>query len=334
MPPTSPLLDVKGLTVAFPGPRGWVNAVEDVSFTVGAGEIVGLVGESGSGKTVTALAVLGLTGETGGRIAGGSIRFEGDDLVRLSRRQLGDVRGRRIGMIFQQPVRSLDPGFTVGYQIAETICRHESVSRRAAWTRAVELLERVRIPQAAKRAAQYPHELSGGMCQRVMIAIALSCSPSLLIADEPTTALDVTVQAHVLQLLREIQADTGVAILFISHDLSVIAEMCDTVCVMYAGEIVERAPIENLFLWPSHPYTSGLLGAVPRVGRSRTLRAIPGSVPDPGRAPPGCRYHPRCEHAVAGRCDQTAPELVRVSDRHSSRCLRIGEISLTGLVTA
>jgi peptide/nickel transport system ATP-binding protein len=328
-----PLLDVRNLSVEFPTANGWVRAVDDVSLTVFPGEIVGLVGESGSGKTVTSTAILGLTSAAGGRMSPDtSIRFEGQELTELSRRQLQQVRGQRIGMIFQQPSRSLDPAFSVGSQIAETIRTHESGSKSDAWDRAVSLLEKVRIPDPARRAKQYPHELSGGMCQRVMIAMALSCSPSLLIADEPTTALDVTVQARVLELLREIQAETGVAILFISHDLGVIAETCDAVAVMYAGQIVERAVVEDLFLRPRHPYSSGLMGAVPKVGMGRTLVAIPGSVPDPGRAPSGCRFHPRCPHAVSGRCDVGDPALWTTADGRVTRCVRADEISLEGVV--
>jgi peptide/nickel transport system ATP-binding protein len=328
-----PLLDVRNLSVEFPTSDGWVRAVDDVSLTVYPGEVVGLVGESGSGKTVTSLAVLGLTREIGGRIPVESqVLFEGNDLTKLSSRQLGDIRGKRIGMIFQQPVRSLDPAFSIGGQIAETIRRHEGGSKREAWAKAITLLDRVKIPDAAKRAKQYPHEFSGGMCQRVMMAMALSCSPSLLIADEPTTALDVTVQSHVLELLREIQADTGVAILFISHDLGVIAEMCDAVAVMYAGQIVERATAEDLFLRPRHPYTSGLMGAVPKVGMGKTLVAIPGNVPDPGRGPAGCRFHPRCPHAVGGVCDGLVPPLAPARDGRVTRCARADDLSLTGVV--
>ncbi|HLY82339.1 MAG TPA: ABC transporter ATP-binding protein [Acidimicrobiales bacterium] len=328
---TCDLLTVEGLTVTFPSKRGPVAAVEDVSFSVGAGQTVGLVGESGSGKTVSALAVLGLTHAQGGE-ATGKVIFEGRDLTGLSEGQLAKVRGLRIGMIFQQPVRSLDPAFSVGEQIAETIRRHLKMSRRAAWRRAVDMLDRVGIANAAQRAHEYPHTFSGGMCQRVMIAMALSCSPSLLIADEPTTALDVTVQARILELLRDIQAETGIAILFISHDLGVIAEMCQSVVVMYAGEVVERASVEDLFVRPRHPYTGGLLAAVPKVGMRRELVAIPGNVPAPGHYPAGCRFHPRCPHAEAGRCDTAEPTLRIDTAGRSVRCVRADELALDGVL--
>ena len=327
----TPLLRVEGLTVEFPGPDGWVRAVEDVSFEVGAGQVVGLVGESGSGKTVSALAVLGLTRAQGGRVAAGSVWFEGVDLTTLDEKALSEVRGRRVGMVFQQPIRSLDPAFTIGEQIAETIRRHEGASRGDAWARAVALLDRVHIPEPAKRARQFPHEFSGGMCQRAMIAMALSCSPSLIIADEPTTALDVTVQAVVLELMREIQAETGVAVLFISHDLGVIAEMAQDVAVMYAGQVVERASVEDLFLAPKHPYTAGLMAAVPRVGQGRRLVAIEGNVPDPGHHPTGCRFQPRCDFAVAGRCD-TVPVALRSTGGRDTRCVRVDELTLDGVM--
>ncbi len=328
------LLDVDGLTVEFNGPDGWVRAVEDVSFQVHAGEIVGLVGESGSGKTVTSLGVLGLTRAQGGRMPHGRVVFEGTDLVTLDDKALNRIRGRRIGMVFQQPIRSLNPAFTIGEQIAETIRHHEGISRSDAWARTVTLLDKVHIPEPAKRARQFPHEFSGGMCQRAMIAMALSCSPSLLIADEPTTALDVTVQAVVLDLMREIQAETGVAILFISHDLGVIADMADTVAVMYAGQVVERASVEELFISPRHPYTAGLMAAVPRVGQGRQLVAIEGNVPDPGNYPTGCRFHNRCEHAVAMRCDTDLIPLLPAGEAHDSRCVRTSELMLEGVVVA
>ena len=232
-------------------------------------------------------------------------------------------------MIFQQPARSLDPAYTVGDQIAETVRRFGGVSRRDAWRQAVEMLDRVHIADAAKRAKEYPHTFSGGMCQRVMIAMALACGPSLLIADEPTTALDVTVQARILDLLRELQRDTGVAILFISHDLGVIAEMCESVLVMYAGRVVEAAPADDLYFQPKHPYTEGLLGSIPRAGKS--LISIAGNVPPMDHLPAGCRFHPRCVYAVAGRCDGAEPELAPLTGAHSARCARVSELSLAGV---
>jgi oligopeptide/dipeptide ABC transporter ATP-binding protein len=235
-------------------------------------------------------------------------------------------------MIFQQAIRTLDPAFTVGEQIAEAVRRHEGASRSAAWTRAVEMLDRVHIPRAAERAREYPHTFSGGMCQRAMIAMALACSPKLVFADEPTTALDVTVQAKILDLLREIQRDTGIAIVFISHDLGVIAELAQSVVVMYAGQVVERATVEELFLSPRHPYTAGLINSIPAVGRGRRLVSIPGNVPAPGSMPVGCRFHPRCAHESVGLCDVTAPEL-ETSPEAAVRCLRAGELSLLGIPT-
>jgi oligopeptide/dipeptide ABC transporter ATP-binding protein len=282
---------------------------------------------------VTALAVLGLTRVQGGRILAGRATFEGTELTKLPERQLRSIRGKRIGMIFQQPIRSLNPAFTVGEHIAETVRRHEHVSRGDAWDRAVRMLERVGIANAAQRAKQYPHQFSGGMCQRVMIAMALSCGPSLLIADEPTTALDVTVQAKVLELMREIQAETNIAILFISHDLGVIAEMCDRVVVMYAGQAVDAATSEKLFVTPRHPYTEGLLGAIPTPERGRDLVSIPGNVPSPGRWPHGCRFAPRCPYVVPGRCDVEDPALVATDGgREFVRCVRAEELDLQGII--
>ena len=324
------LMQVDNLTVSFSGKAGWVNAVEGASFEIEPGQTVGLVGESGSGKTVTALAVLGLVQGQGGRVTGHAL-FEGRDLVGLSERELADIRGARVSMIFQQAIRSLDPAFTVGEQIAETVRRHMGSSRKDAWKRAVEMLDRVKIPRAEARASEYPHTFSGGMCQRVMIAMALSCEPALLIADEPTTALDVTVQSHILELIREVQADTGIAVLFISHDLGVIAEMAERVVVMYAGQVVEQATVEDVFVRPRHPYTSGLLGAIPAIGQGRRLVDIPGNVPPPGYAPPGCRFHPRCPHVERGRCDTILPPLERLGDV-DVRCLRATELKLPGIV--
>jgi peptide/nickel transport system ATP-binding protein/oligopeptide transport system ATP-binding protein len=317
-----------------------VPVVTDVSFSVRAGETVGLVGESGSGKTVTAMAALGLTKSQGGRVTHGSVMFEGQELTALPERELSRIRGNRVGMIFQQPIRSLNPAFTVGEHIAETLRRHASMSRKAAWAKAIEMLDRVKIANAAGRASQYPHQFSGGMCQRVMIAMALACDPSLLIADEPTTALDVTVQALVLDLLREIQAETHIAVLFISHDLGVIAEMCERVVVMYAGQAIEAASAESIFVHPRHPYTEGLLGAIPSAVHGRDLVSIPGAVPSPGSWPPGCRFHPRCQYAVAGRCDGDLVPMLAAPNRATSlisdsdavvRCVRASELSLTGV---
>jgi peptide/nickel transport system ATP-binding protein len=325
-----PLLRVEDLSVSFASRNSRVFAVEGASFDIEAGKTVGLVGESGSGKTVTSLAILGLIQSQGGRVTG-HVEFEGRELVGMKEKDLEEIRGARVGMIFQQASRTLDPAFTVGEQIAETVRRHRGASRKEAWARAVEMLDRVQIPRAADRASEYPHTFSGGMCQRVMIAMALSCEPALLIADEPTTALDVTVQSHILDLIREIQADTGIAVLFISHDLGVIAEMADRVVVMYAGQVVEQASIEDVFLHPRMPYTSGLLGAIPAIGQGRRLVDIPGNVPAPGQAPPGCRFHPRCPHFEPGRCDEVVPPLDLLGGTEV-RCVRADEIELPGII--
>jgi oligopeptide/dipeptide ABC transporter ATP-binding protein len=324
------LLEVEHLRVSFREGGGWSTVVDDVSFAVEAGTTTGLVGESGSGKTVTALSLLGLHSGSHARVEG-SVRFAGQELTGLSDGALEDIRGARIGMVFQQASRTLDPAFTIGQQIAETVRRHTGAARRDAWDRAVEMLAKVHIARPAERARQYPHQFSGGMAQRVMIAMALSCSPELLIADEPTTALDVTVQARVLELLRELQEETGVAVVLITHDLGVIAEMADRVAVMYAGQIVEQAPIGELFTRPRHPYSAGLMGAIPVVGQGRRLVDIPGVVPAPRSLPAGCRFHPRCPHAEPGRCDTAPPPLEAAGD-HEVRCVRASELRLRGVL--
>jgi peptide/nickel transport system ATP-binding protein len=336
-----PLLDVEDLAVDMFTDRGPVRVVEEVGFTLAEGETFGLVGESGSGKTVTALAVLGMIGPPSGRVVEGAVRLDGRELRGLPPGELRRVRGREVGMIFQEPRRSLDPAFTVGDQIAETARAHLGLSRRDAWRKAVEMLDLVGIASADRRAREYPHQFSGGMAQRVMLAIALCCSPKVLIADEPTTALDVTVQAQVLDLVRDLQADLGLAVLFISHDLGVIAEMCDRVAVMYAGQIVEQAPVLDLFLHPRHPYTAALLESIPNAaagggaGGDR-LAAIPGVVPPAHDWPAGCRFHPRCAHATE-RCGAEAPALAALGatngggDGRVARCLRVAELSLEGV---
>ncbi|MEV5647300.1 ABC transporter ATP-binding protein [Nocardia sp. NPDC052254] len=327
------LLRVRDLTVQFrAAQREWVTVVDGVSFDVGAGESVALVGESGSGKTVSSLAVMGLTGNTGGRMCGGSVEFEGRDLTALPAREWRKLRGSGIGMIFQQPIRSLDPAFTVGDQIAESVRRHLGLDRRAARARAVEMLDMVQVARAAERVREYPHAFSGGMCQRVMIAMVMACNPRLLIADEPTTALDVTVQETILQLLRDLQAQTGIGLLFITHDLAVVAELCRRVVVMYAGEVIEQGSAEDIFYAPGHPYTAGLLASIPQPGRrgSRRLAAIEGRVPVAGEWPAGCRFHERCAHARTGLCDHTHPALV-ATDRGGARCLRTADLELTGV---
>lgn len=325
---TSPVLEVRNLKVEFRTEHGPVTVVDDVSFDVAAGETVGLVGESGSGKTVTSLSIMGLI-TSPGRISGGSIVVGGQDLTKLSRRRLEDVRGDRLAMVFQEPMTSLNPAFKVGAQIAETVRRHRKISRREAHKRAVELLDLVGIPNAARRAEDYPHEFSGGMRQRVVLAIALSCDPELLIADEPTTALDVTVQAQILDLIKEMRREFGMAVLFVTHDLGVVADVCDRVLVMYAGQVVESGDINSLFYSPSHPYTEGLLGAMPRLDDiTAEVRTIPGSTPAPWDQPVGCRFHPRCPYVTEACTAGPIPLLARGDQL--SRCIRVDELTLRG----
>ncbi len=325
----APLLLVEGLQVEFVTDHGWVTVVDDVGFTVERGETVGLVGESGSGKTVTSLAVMGLIPTPPGRVSRGRVELDGTELTALAVRELEDVRGDDVSMVFQEPMTSLNPAFTVGDQIAETVRRHRSVNRRAAKARAVEVLDAVGIPNAGSRARSYPHELSGGMRQRAMIAMALSCEPKLLIADEPTTALDVTIQAQVLDLFRSLRDDLGLAVLFVTHDLGVVADICDRVVVMYAGQVVEEAPVDDLYGRPRHPYTEGLLRAMPQIGgRGERLEVIPGRTPLPWAMPEGCRFHPRCPYAE-DRCRQGEVELRTVARAHTSRCVRFHELELT-----
>jgi peptide/nickel transport system ATP-binding protein len=339
----APVLAVEDLAVELSTPQGPVRVVDEVGFHLAAGETFGLVGESGSGKTVTSLAVLGMIRPPVGRVVSGSVRLDGRELRELPAPDLQRIRGRDVAMIFQEPRRSLDPAFTVGDQIAETVRAHRDVSRRDAWRRAVDMLELVGIASADRRARDYPHEFSGGMAQRVMLAIALCCSPKVLIADEPTTALDVTVQAKILDLLRDLQHELGLAVLFITHDLGVVAEMCDRVAVMYAGQMVELASVDDLYLRPRHPYTGALLQSIPHpeAGGGR-LATIPGAVPAAHDWPVGCRFQPRCAHADE-RCRTEAPGLVRVSGRGGSdnhgggagdgvaRCLRVDELDLDGV---
>jgi oligopeptide/dipeptide ABC transporter ATP-binding protein len=319
----SPLLEIDDLVVTFRVGGGETRAVDGVSLSIAAGETVGLVGESGCGKSVTALSVLRLLPSPPARVAGGRILWRGTDLLGLADAAMRRVRGKEIAIVFQEPMTSLNPVFTIGSQIEEAIRAHERVGKRAAWDRAVELLGHVGIPDPSLRARDYPHQLSGGMRQRVMIAMALSCRPQLLIADEPTTALDVTVQAGILDLLRRLQEETGMAVLLITHDMGVVAEMARRVLVMYAGQIVEEAPVERLFAEPLHPYTSALLASVPRLDAPRDrLQAIPGSVPDPSAFPAGCRFHPRCGLAEA-RCREAVPPLEAKRAGHAARCIKV-----------
>ena len=323
---TGPLLTVSDLSVQFPAPRGGdLTVVSGVGFEMHAGCTLGLVGESGCGKSVTAMAVMGLLGETG-RIVSGSIRFDGRELVGMAPAELNRIRGAEIGMIFQEPSASLNPAFTVKHQIAEALRVHEGMTRRQAGARAIELLDHVGIPGAARRADDFPHQFSGGMAQRAMIAMALACNPKLLIADEPTTALDVTIQAQVLDLLTALQEEHDMAILLITHDLGVIADMCDEALVMYAGMIVERGPAEPLLAAPRHPYTNGLLASMPEGGpRREALPQIPGRVPPAWAWPQGCRFHPRCPHAGPA-CTSADIPLRMIAPQRTVRCARQGEI--------
>ena len=316
-----PLLEVNALRIAFAVDRGSVTeAVSGNSFRLERGRTLAIVGESGCGKSVTALAIMRLLPQTGTRISG-SIAFEGRELTSLPERQMRDLRGNRMAMIFQEPMTSLNPSFTVGDQVAEALIRHRGLAAAAARRAAIDMLARVRIPSPVARAEEYPHKLSGGMRQRVMIAMALACSPSLLIADEPTTALDVTIQAQILDLLRDLREATGAAIILITHDLGVVAETCDEVLVMYAGEIVEQAPTRQLFIAPQHPYTVGLLGSLPRLGEKRErLSAIAGSVPSLAAGTfVGCRFAERCPFADT-HCRTEVPPLREVGTGHRSRC--------------
>ncbi len=316
----APLFRVDDLKITFEGDGGRLTpAVTGVTFEIGRGETVGIVGESGCGKSVTALATLRLLPHETSRISG-NIEFEGRNLPDLTERQMQELRGNRIAMIFQEPMTSLNPSYTVGDQIGEALERHRGMSAKAARAEAVQLLQRVRIPSPETRVDAYPHKLSGGMRQRVMIAMALACEPALLIADEPTTALDVTIQAQVLDLLRDLSKATGTAVLLITHDLGVVAEMCARVVVMYAGEVVEQALVEDLFAQPQHPYTVGLLGSIPRSGDHRArLSSISGSVPALSQPIPGCRFAARCPFAD-DHCRAKAPPLIDTGGGHLSRC--------------
>jgi len=314
----SALLEVHELRTHFAVEGGEFRAVDGVSFTLETGRTLGIVGESGCGKSVTALSIMGLVPQPPGRIAGGAIRLEGVDLLELSGAAMRELRGNRISMIFQEPMTSLNPAFTVGEQIVEGILCHRRVRRDAAKAHALEMLRRVRIPSPERRFDDYPHRLSGGMRQRAMIAMALACEPRLLIADEPTTALDVTIQAQILDLMRTLREETGAAIILITHDLGVVAELAHDVAVMYAGRIVERAAAERLFAEPQHPYTIGLLGSIPKVHLERErLAAIEGQVPITRVA--GCQFHPRCPFAD-DRCRREEPRLVDLGGGHEAAC--------------
>jgi peptide/nickel transport system ATP-binding protein len=315
-----PLLQIKGLKTHFSTDDGILQAVDGVDISINRGETLCVVGESGCGKTVTAMSILKLIAMPPGRIAAGEIIFEGRDLVPLTSSQLDEIRAKEIGFIFQEPMTSLNPVLTVGEQIAESLRRHENVTRKQALERTIEMLKLVQIPNAEGRVHNYPHQFSGGMRQRVMIAMALACKPKLIIADEPTTALDVTIQAQILDLLGELQRRLGMAILIITHDLGVIAEVADQVLVMYAGQIVESADVADLFADPQHPYTIGLLGSIPRLDVDRIrLATIEGTVPSPNNQPKGCRFAPRCPFADR-RCREAPPPLRDIAPGHLVAC--------------
>ncbi|ABD57048.1 ABC transporter ATP-binding protein [Jannaschia sp. CCS1] len=327
----APLLEVTDLQTTFDITKKLsIRAVDGVSFSVNAGETLAIVGESGSGKSVTSLSIMGLLPKDVGRVSGGSIKLHGRDITNLSEPEMREIRGKEIGMIFQEPMTSLNPVHTVGQQIAEMAIRHEGLSPSKARTRAIEMLDLVGIPEPATRVDNYPHQMSGGMRQRAMIAMALACEPRILIADEPTTALDVTIQAQMLELMQDLQDKLGMAIIFITHDLGVVAEVADRVVVMYAAQVVETAGVEDIFETPRMPYTAGLMNSIPRLGSSVNkvrLEAIPGSVPALTNLPDGCRFNPRCAFAT-DECRATEPTLDAASAGHMIRCARWQELSL------
>jgi oligopeptide/dipeptide ABC transporter ATP-binding protein len=316
------LLEVRDLRTHFAGDEGEFRAVDGVSFSLERGRTLGIVGESGCGKSVTSLSIMGLVPQPPGRIAGGEVIFEGVDLLKLDNVQMSELRGDKLSMIFQEPMTSLNPAFTIGDQIVEGILRHRNVTQAQARERAIDMLRRVRIPSPERRIDDYPHKLSGGMRQRAMIAMALACDPQLLIADEPTTALDVTIQAQILELMRALRDEFGTAIMLITHDLGVIAELAHDVVVMYAGRIVEQVDVATLFAEPQHPYTVGLLGSIPKLHEQQArLAAIEGIVPNPAAMPAGCRFNPRCPFAV-DKCRAEEPPLMEVRPGHLAACWR------------
>jgi peptide/nickel transport system ATP-binding protein len=318
-----PLLEVKDLKTSFFTPRGEVRAVDGVSFSVAPGKLTGIVGESGSGKTVSVLSIMRLL-PTGGKIVGGSITLDGVDLLKLSEPEMRAMRGGRIAMIFQEPMTSLNPVFTIGSQVGEAIKLHQRTSRNETRNRTIEALRMVGIADPERRIRDYPHQLSGGMRQRVMIAMALACEPRVLIADEPTTALDVTIQAQILDLIRELQGRLGLAVILVTHDLGIVAQYADDVTILYAARVMEQAPTADLFGNPLSPYTKGLLGSIPGIdgSRHRRLQAIPGFIPGPQNPPPGCRFHPRCPLAIDD-CARIEPPLERKAPNHYAACIRV-----------
>jgi peptide/nickel transport system ATP-binding protein len=327
---SAPLLEVRDLQTHFFTRAGVAKAVDGVSFDIAAGETLALVGESGCGKSVTAFSILRLIADPPGRIVGGRIMFEGQDLLALTAAQMRSVRGNRVAMIFQEPMTALNPVFTIGDQIVEAVVQHRALDRKAAWRRTVDLLERVRMPDAVRRAHEYPHRLSGGLRQRAMIAMALACEPKLLIADEPTTALDVTIQAQILALIDELKRETGMGVLLITHDLGVVAQHAQRVAVMYAGRIVEQASIGDLFASPQHPYTRGLLESIPKGGTTcARLTEITGMVPALTAMPAGCAFQPRCPLAFE-RCGHDRPELSPVLPNRRVACFAAAPESAHG----
>jgi len=318
----APLLEIRSLSTYFYTDEGVVKAVENVSFDIYPGEVLGIVGESGCGKSVTSLSILKLIPDPPGKIVHGEILFEGKDLVRLEEKEMEKVRGNEISMIFQEPMTSLNPVFTIGDQIMEAILFHQGLDKSEARRKAIEMLHRVKIPSPETRIDSYPHQLSGGMRQRAMIAMALSCEPKLLMADEPTTALDVTIQEEILHLLKEIQRETKMSVMLITHDLGVVSEMADKVVVMYAGRVVEQGPIRSMLGQMRHPYTRGLVNSIPSIEeRKERLPAIPGQVPDATALPTGCKFHPRC-YLMIEDCKKKEPPLFQTNGDHYSRCIR------------
>jgi oligopeptide/dipeptide ABC transporter ATP-binding protein len=321
--PSQPLLEVEDLRTYFFTRRGVVKAVDGVSFSVAPGETLGLVGESGSGKTITSLSLLRLVPQPGGKIVGGKMLFDGVDLLKLSEEQMRDYRGSKLSMILQDPMASLNPVYSVGEQVAEPLRQHQHLTGKALWDHVTEALRLLRIPSPRERLRNYPHEMSGGMRQRVVGGIAISCLPKLIIADEPTTALDATIQAQYLAHLKDLQRQTNFAMIFVSHDMGIVARMCDRVAVMYAGKIVETAPVRDLFKNPQHPYTIGLLNSVPRLDRKiERLASIEGQPPLLLNLPPGCRFAPRC-YAAFDRCREEQPPLVEAGEAHVASCWKV-----------
>ena len=320
-----PVLKVNHLRTSFFTAEGEIPAVDNVSFHVNKGEVLGVVGESGCGKSVTSLSIMKLIPSPPGKITGGEIWMEDKDLIKASERQMRKIRGNEIAMIFQEPMTSLNPLFTIGNQLVEGIRIHERILKKDEENRAIEMLQLVGLPRAEELMKEYPHQLSGGMRQRVMIAMALSCKPKLLIADEPTTALDVTIQAQILDLMKQLNKQLGTAIMLITHDLGVVAEVCQRVMVMYAGQVVEEAAVSEIFKNPQHPYTIGLLQSIPDIRRKKEkLYSIPGQVPKPGSTKKGCRFYARCPHAMK-RCKEEDPTLFKVGDGHQVRCFLVEE---------